>query len=297
METQGLRLWLYIAMCVFAAAGCADSPQPVPATNLPHSEATNHVTSKVSHPELRPPNDESLMLDEYIEGGMPTHDRLWNGEDMARAAKLLEEMVLRDAGELPRYQSQRSGEAFNRFTDDENLELYLDRSLPLQQRLPDALNYMQSSNQILKAYLAAFNEHAVGDSELVELMGAQLRTLVVMCSLVNEFLPTLDKDDPTYPVRLDGLKKMKSGMATVVAGNLQTLTESQAYRSSELKRLIGYMEATLPNILPDLPDGSRAETLIRLRSFLDDPTMQDLKPELDALVSAMETTDQPDDAP
>ena len=116
---------------------------------------------------------------------------------------------------------------------------------------------MQSSNQIQKLYLAAFSQHAAGASELVELAGAQLRLCVVLIALVNEFLPTLDKDDPAYSVRVDGLKQMKAGLASVVAGSLQTLTESHAYRPSELRRLFGFLERSLPDILPELPDGSR----------------------------------------
>jgi hypothetical protein len=208
---------------------------------------------------------------------------------MARAANVLRVIAQEDAGHLPRYRSRRSGEAFKRLTVDDNLDLYRDRSLPIEQRLPDALAYMQSNNEILKLYLTAFNQNAIGADELVELAGAQLRMSVVMIELVNEFLPTLDMDDPSYPVRMEGLKRMKNGLATVVAGNLQTMTESHAYQTPELKRLIRYMQDTLPAILPELPDGSRSETLVRLREFSGDPAMQHLNPELDALVAAVET--------
>lgn len=118
-----------------------------------------------------------------------------------------------------------------------------------------------------------------------------------MFELVNEFLPTLDKADPNYSVRMDGLKEMKSGLASVVAGSLHTLTESQTYRTSELKRLVGYMQSTFPEILPELPAGSRAESLIRLRSFSGDPKMQHLKPKLDQLVAAVEASTQPSESP
>lgn len=84
------------------------------------------------------------------------------------------------------------------------------------------------------------------------------------------------------------MKKVKSGLGTVVAGTLVTLTERQAFGTSNLKILVGYMEATLPSILPALSEGGRAESVIRLRSFLEDPEMQHLRPELDALVEAVD---------
>jgi len=279
---------LCVAAFLLLAAGCGDQPAPSETTERANSAPTASTIDNPTQSDLQPPTDKSLTLDEYIEAGIPAHDRSWSGDDMTRAANILVAIAQKDASHLPRYHGEHSGKAFERLTADENLDLYRNRSLPLEQRLPDALNYMQSANQILKLYLAAFNQNAVGDSELVELSGAQLRVTVVMIELANEFLPTLDKDDPTYPVRMQGLQRMKNGMASTVAGSLQTLTESHAYRTSELKRFAGHLEATLPDILPELPDGSRAESLIRLRSFLDDPKMQHLKPELDILVAAAE---------
>ncbi len=288
---------LFVTAYLVLAAGCTNEPAPQAPPDPVNSAPTDSTINNSLQSDVRPPADKSLTLEIYIEAGLPAHDRNWSGDDMTRAAKILAAIAQTDTGHLPRYRSQHSGAAFERLTANDNLDMYRSRSLPLEQRLPDALNYMQSSNQILKLYLAAFNQHAVGDSELVELAGAQLRVSVVMIRLVNEFLPTLEKDDPTYPVRMDGLRRMKGGMASVVAGNLQTLTESHAYRTSELKRLVGYMQSTLPDILPELSEGSRTESLIRLRSFSDDPQMQHLNPELDQLLAAAEKSSQPDKVP
>ena len=71
-------------------------------------------------------------------------------------------------------------------------------------------------------------------------------------------------------------------------GTLITLTDTDFCRPSELKRLLGYMQETLPSILPELPDGSRHESMVRLRSFSEDPKMQHLQPELDVLIAAVE---------
>ena len=296
MSTRELLLPT-LAVFLVLFVGCGDSPTPSPNPSLSDSVATNSKLSNTPQAVLRPPPDKSLSLDDYIQAGMPAHDRSWFGADMTRAAHILGAIAQKDAGQLPRYQSQRSGEAFERLTADDNLDLYRNRSLPMEQRMPDALNYGQSFNQITKLYLVAFNRHAVGDSELVELIGAHLRLTVVMIQLVDEFLPTLDKDDPTYPVRMAGLKGAKNGTAIIVAGSLQMLTESRAIRTSELKRLVGYMQDTFPVILRGLPSGSRSETLLRLKSFLDDPKMQHLKPELTALSAVSAKATEPKRAP
>ena len=155
--------------------------------------------------------------------------------------------------------------------------------MPLDARFPQAINYYQTSNQVLKLYLSAYLKKDVRDSELVELMGAQLRSTVVMLELVDEFLPTIKKGDPKYQVRMQGLEQMKRGLASVIAGGLQTLTERESYRGSELARLVGYMQETFPLIVPRLPPGARTETLIRLEKMQVDPAMKDLQPGLGEL--------------
>jgi hypothetical protein len=174
-------------------------------------------------------------------------------------------------------------------TADENLGFFRNRSLPLKQRMPQAIAYLSSSSQVLKLYLAGFSHRAIGDSELVELFGLHLRLSVVMFALLDEFLPTFDMKDPNYTIRMAGMEKIKKGFATMVAEGIQILTEHDVYRSSELKRLIRYMADTFPVIVPNLPLGSRTETFIRLKSLASDPMMQDLNPELTELVAKVKS--------
>jgi hypothetical protein len=111
-----------------------------------------------------------------------------------------------------------------------------------------------------------------------------------MLELADEFLPTINKDDPTYPVRLQGLEQMKRGLAGIVAGSLQTLTERDNYRESELARLVGYLEETLPLIVPRLPPGTRTETLLRLERMIGDPDLKNLQPGLGRLHSKVKAS-------
>ena len=156
--------------------------------------------------------------------------------------------------------------------------------MPLDARLSQAIDYTRAINQVFKLYMSAFLKNFVRDSELIELTGAQLRLTVVVLELVDEFVPTLKKDDPEYQVRMQGLEQIKQGLAIVVAGVLQTLTVRDSNRGNELARLVGYMQETLPQIVPRLPPGSRAETLIRLEKLQEDPALKDLKSGLGVLL-------------
>lgn len=287
-----------VALSLLAATGCRkesasppvveNGPAPAavaPAANAPAAAAPVATTPS---PATQVPEDRSLPLNEYLQAGMPAPDRAWSGEDMKRAAELLTAMEQEKSGRLPRYESPNSGALLRRLAAEDNLGMYRNLSIPLEQRMPDALTYINSANRILKLYLEAYNRGEATGSELVELIGGHLRTSEQMVRLTDELLPTLDPKDPTYPTRIGGFNKMKAGLANVVAGALTSLTEAAAYRPGDLKRLAGYMEVTLPHIVPALTDSGRTETLVRLRSFIDDPKMQEFKPELERTLQAVD---------
>ncbi len=281
---QTYRLLLLFVTSLAGFASCTSEPASTSAVAPPQTPVRGEPGTGDT---ILPPPDQSLNSDEYLKEAVPFHGRIWNGEDMKWAATVLESMEEKSRGRLPRFQSPNSGEVFARLVADDNLDLYRNTSAPLPQRFPDAIEFMQSSNQVLKLYLAARNRQEVGDSELVEFLGLQLRITVAMIQLVDEFVPTLDQSDPTYPTRMAGLQRMKGGMATIVEGVLTTLTESSAYRVSERKRLAGYLETALPKILPAISETARTEVLSRLRSLLANSDMQELKPDLEKVLRAV----------
>ena len=278
--------WCQISftMCVLLVNGCNQEADPTP--EVPTIPVD--VSPVESEPAPGPPADELLTIDDYIRAGVPSHDRTWSGDDMRRAADALTRLAKSNAANLPRYEGARSGAVFARLVADDNLDLSRNRSIPIDQRLPNASQLMRSTNQILKVYLAASTRRTIGGSELVELMGAQLRTSSVLFQMVNEMLPTLDKKAPSYQVRMSGLEQMKNGVALVVFGCLQTLTESHPYRTSELKRLTGYLQETSPQILPELSTANFSEVVVRVREMANDDEMAHLRPELKSLLVVAE---------
>jgi hypothetical protein len=233
-------------------------------------------------------SDESLTPEDYIALGLPAYDRDWSGEDMARAKKILGTVAQKGYQQLPRYKSTRSERVFSRLTSPANLVFYKSRDLPVSTRMVEANKYFEANNGILKVYFAGFLKDEVGDGEIIELLEMQLRTSVVLLELIDEFIPTLNKDDPSYQVRMQGLERVKKGLAGLIAANLQTLTERENYRKSELVRLVGYMKETFPVLVPQLPPGARLESLLRLDKIQDDSTMKDLQPGLGELRSSVD---------
>lgn len=199
---------------------------------------------------------------------------------MADALKVLTALARGGPQKLPRYKSGRSGDVFSRLTSRSNLQRYRDRGRPLDERVEEAMGFMKAIKELFNLYTAAFSSKAVGDSEVVEQVGSLLRTTALMFELVDEFLPTLRKDDPTYEVRMEGLAKMKRGFADVITGSLVILTEKGLYRAAERVRLIGYMKEALPPIIPKLTPGSRAAVSARLARMDRGPALEELQPAL-----------------
>jgi hypothetical protein len=260
-------------LLVFAILGCGKPTPPPPEKGVTKSENEN--------PKIT--GGQSLSSDDYIRLGLPAPDRDWSSSDMIKAGKVLSALAKKGFENLPRYKSKGSGEVFTRMTSPQNLEIFKNRSLPVEARMPQALDYMEASNKIAKLYLGGAIKKEIGSSEVVELLGMQLRISVVMVQLVDEFLPTLKKDDPKHKVRMQGLEQMKRGLASVVMGGLKTLTEREMYGSGELLKLVGYMDETFPLIVPKLPPGSRSEMMIRLEELQKDPAMKDLQTSLQEL--------------
>lgn len=280
-----INLWrsysLFVLFGVAILSNACDRDSSTP-TSRASSTAAPAATSYSPTPTttLASVGDQSLIADQYITLGMPSYDRTWVGQDMATVASKLQVLARTAPEQLPRFNSSRSGPMFARIVARDNLDFFRARSLPLASRFPQALDYIDSLNAISKLYMSAFVAKKVTGDELVELMGAELRAAQVELELVDEFLPTLSKDDPKYPVRMEGLANMRQGLATVVVGNITTLTEARVYDAATRLKLVGYCRETFPSILSKLSAPSRAEVLRRLDEIVDDPRVRELRPQL-----------------
>lgn len=265
--------------------GCQRSPAPqlpeLPQGPPPAPETV--ADGKV----ITAPEDHSLTVDEYLKLGVPATDRTWNGDAMQHAATSLMNIAKSDPGHLPRYRSDRSGVMFARMTSPQNLERYQNRKLSLDLRMSPALTYLGATNDVLQLYVSSFLKNATGDSELIELIGSELHTAVVLLQLVDEERSTLKQDDPNSAKRVAGLEKMRNGLATMTGGALTTLTETSSYRTSERARLLRYLQETLPAIVAHISPDAQSDALDRIETLARDENLKPLQPGLDELATAV----------
>lgn len=272
-----MRKSSFIVISVLAFLGCAERTD---------SDAVHGEPKANSNPSVV---DRSLTTNEYLANGLPAIDRPWSSSDMMTTAVRLEAICKEGFGKLPKYESDRSGAVFARMTSDENFAFALDRSFPLDVRLPHIMRLLESGNRINKLYLQGFSNGEIADRSVIELLGWMLRVTAVAMPLINEFTASLNPDDPSHPVRMEGLERSKRGLATMVDGGLITLTERESYSRDNTLVLIRYMQGTFPTIFPNLPPLSRREFKQRIDAMRHEVRLVDLKEELDILYAKINT--------
>lgn len=284
-QRASFQFLIAVAFQTLLASGCGDSQSP---TSPPSGQATVAQVDAPAAPVVA--SDNSLTVEEYILLEVPAPDRDWSGEDMVKAAKVFSSLAQDEPQKLPRHESERSGKVFARLTSPQNLDQFKNHTLPLKARMALGLTYFEAYNQVFKVYLAAFLNKNVRDSEAIEVTGALLRLTVVLLELIEEWRPTITMDDPNYQVRMQGLDQMKRGLASIISGGLQMLSERQTYRERELVRLVAFMNETFPQMVRHLPDGTRTETLLRLAKMNEDPAFKCLQPGLGELHSKVKAS-------
>lgn len=235
-----------------------------------------------------PKDDHSLALQAYLDQGMPAIDKPWSSKEMAEAAKVLAQIAQRDPEQLPRLNSRSSGTLFARLTSRSNLDAYRDRRRPLSQRMPLTF-YFQSGTAIFLLYSQEALQGKDRGGELVELVGLQLEAAVLLLPLADELLVSVPPNDPRFGFQIASYNQTKSGLAVMVKGSLQTITEKQTASAADRLKLVGYLHETLPKIVPALVPHDKEDCLAQLEALSQDAELQELQPALSQLRDAVNT--------
>jgi hypothetical protein len=278
-EKQGGAMsWkTWIVLCVISfAVGCEQTSSTVPPKERLPDSAVKQKGGRSSDDNRQDAHtedleDRSLTTDQYVKLGLPKCDRPWSSADMSRAAKVLTEIAKRDPRELPRYESATSGKVFARITSDENLDSIRKKSWPVSVRTGFALQYLHAAASIGKLYGAAAIEQKAASDEMTEILGLTLRIAVTLKDLSDEVLPTLDEKDPTYAVRVKGLKQMTAGLGPVLQGLMTQALTTKKLKPETQTRMLEYLDKTLPSLVKVLPAKAREDVREKLKTLRERP--------------------------
>jgi hypothetical protein len=180
----------------------------------------------------------------FTKAGIPSVTRNWTGTDYKQTVSVLSLGTV----PLPVFSDTQGAALLRRITATENFSFYRNRTLPLQTRITDYFSLQDGVASLAKLYFARpTNSTNSSTAEIASLLSYLLRSSNLGLELVEEFLPAVSKDDK-YAGRMEGLKKMKSGLTSVFVGAEQTLTEQNGFSSSDRSRILEAMAETLPTM-------------------------------------------------
>ena len=219
-------------------------------------------------------------LNDHIKAGVPSPDRPWYGTDYQRLA----ELVVSGKVPLPMLNSEDTRPIFLAMVSRRGLSFYGNRDIPLNDRMPDCIALYGSVSTLLKKYLQQHNERHIDSSrELARMTAHALYLSTAMNSLLEEFLPTIQRDDK-YEIRMDGLRKVKDGLATFWGGAMLSLTERTIYADEDILIMANAMAENIVSQQKLLGEKNLLEIQTRAEELIKKEKNEDIKAALKQIV-------------
>lgn len=219
-----------------------------------------------------PAPDGSLSVKDLMEKGLPAPDRMWSAPDMAKALEVLREVGKGNPDRLPRLASAVSGPVFRRVVSEENIEPYLSDKAPLEVRVPHLAQWLGHYGTLSTLYLPALLKGRSADAEVVQILCLILQVMPPLMEGAEQLIAKIAPEDPSRKARLDGLEKMKKGMATSVTGYFMTLSDRETLPAVHRLTLIKALCVSLPKMVRFLGEHSRAELPARCDLLVEGET-------------------------
>ena len=148
---------------------------------MQHRQSRNRV-------QVRPSID-------YRAIGFPAADRLWAPADYQAALRAMRGLSI---DQYPSNANAASSPVIHRLTNLDNLAPFLDRTAPLDQRLLPCVDLVDAAKAIAEMYAVAQRRNPRIADDYLQMQGFLLHGVVAELSLLDEFVPTLDPQDPSY---------------------------------------------------------------------------------------------------
>jgi hypothetical protein len=222
-------------------------------------------------------------INDWIEKGCPSPDREWISRDYLAFT----ELVTNGALPLPRFDSDPGRMVLRRVVNTENLAFYHNQKLPLQMRMTDLIPMMAAVQQLVLRYANEANPGAKPpEREMAECLVFLLAGSGTVIELVNDFLPTIPKDDQ-YEKRMEGLATMKRGMTTALSGAITSLSERNVYSDESVVKMVQGIRECYSQFATILPDSTKEEFRYKIKAMTEMEKNPVLKAELSSLLDEM----------
>ncbi|HYD86950.1 MAG TPA: hypothetical protein VEA80_05720 [Vitreimonas sp.] len=211
--------------------------------------------------------------------GFPPTDRTWTPLDLPAVGTTLRTAAVTD---LPRMSSPASG-VLERLSDPATMSMCRDQSLPAESRMRDCLPAFQALVGIGEAYVSALDRDAAFADDAMRAAEGLLHGADAMHALMNDFVATLDPNDPSYARRMGGVDQAKRGLTTMLNGAITMLTERHLYSDAARARFAAVIAEVYPRMRVSLTAENRAEFERTLQTLMQNDPDPDVRAALTAL--------------
>jgi hypothetical protein len=215
-----------------------------------------------------------LSAPELMQRGLPAIDRTWSGADFATAAAVLKQVA---PEQLPRSSDPATAAVIDRLVNTDTLDYCGNRGIALAARMASCLQILNAEAEILTLYADAETRLPALADDIVRLSGMVIQSEASTTGLLDELIPTLDKNDPSYAQRMAGVEDSKQGIAQTLDGGLQLLAMTQGISPPVRVNFAIAVAASWPALANYLPPPSRADFEIRLRKLAQNDPNPDVR--------------------
>ena len=211
--------------------------------------------------------DDSLTVKEYRASGLPDPGKVWDSGDYSMAFAVLENLKNTTPNRLPRKNSRKSGEVFERMLSLKSLSSPQDNSIPYELKLSETRNFLKTCEKWIFIYTNPGDELQYYHRELTELYLFGLKLTEITLEIPNTMPDTYVAEEEGLgedPVRLSYL--------SILFNLLRLQTEKISQFSSTDHEMLA--EGIITSINKN-------------KSWLDEMTKNDLTDVLNVLINAM----------
>ena len=243
----------------------------------PADDATDRERSLERLPEpgdeessVDPAEDPTLETSQYVLYGVPSPTRVWSSGDYALAAEAISKLYEEDPKLLPRLDSAKSGEVFDRLVASENLAVLRDETVPMATRGKAGAGFGKGLGAITRLYLQALADGEPLKREVLALQAQLLRYTVATRALAGTMAEGIAPDDPARATRLAGFEKVKAGHRASVDSTVIVLSARDEFSNEDYRWFLSIIREPLTEGIRQLDDQARGEMLLRLMSLRGD---------------------------
>jgi len=196
---------------------------------------------------------------------LPSTEKKWEIKDYKDFNTYLEGISF---DSYPSLKNKETKAVFQKILAGDYKETLYAKDIDLNIKMPYLLEYQKNIREIFIKYLAAEKKGNDFGIEVMHLQGTIIYLSSEMVPLIKEFLNTLDKNDESYQVRVDGIKQAKHGLKQQLEGTLVSIKDRR--NSSDKERIIlsEYFVDACPRILNFLDASNQKEFKAKIVAYL-----------------------------